>query len=427
MKIKVDPEYEAARHSRMALARLGDQPLDLVAVGAGRVALVGAGTTGSAIGLGLAAVGVGTVDIWDFDQVGPETLGRSVAYTGSDVGRPKATALAARMRALNPHTRARGHLDDARLGVGGARYEGYDVLILATDDLPSRVDLSALALRLPDGPVVIECGLSGFDWSVQVMAAGTACYGCALPDVFDDTHTSCNGISYGIVGQVLPTTLPAALGVAGVAITDTLLALCSREPTLLGRELLVHPANRDFLVVRVPPRPSCDRHGHWSEGDVLRVAWTPGLRLGAVRSAAARRLGVPLEEVVLTSPRAILRDASCTRCGSSTGQPPTYLERYRAPRCACGLSLTNTSGCRCGRPVPPAPSHRLECAGCGNIDPAQFAFERSTALINDGETTRAAGLPDEEVLTAWAGERSLVVLLAGQRTRAARAVRHEQR
>ena len=420
--VVADGDFESLRHSRMAISCIAGKSLDLSRISKGRVALVGAGTTGSNVGLALAAVGV-SVDVWDTDQVGPETLGRSIAYTSTDVGKLKSRALAAHMMALNPGIRARGFVEDALLSVGGARWEGYDVLILATDNLRSRVELSALALRLPWGPVAIEAGLAGFDWSVQTMGRGTACYGCALPDDFDDARQSCNGIAYDASGTVLPTTLPAALSASGMILTDTLLALSGHEPLLLGREIRARLGARSVALLDVPPRPSCRRHARLAEGEVLRLEWGPDLRVGEIRAAVAQELKVESELVALTAPRAVMSKPQCLDCGRLVSSRPAYLALFTIRLCDCGALVANTKGCECGReaPAPPArPYRRLECHKCGNLDPGHFDFESSTQLRTDLLTTRAAGLPDEEILEAWADDRSLTVLLQSSWTTSGR-------
>src|SRR5262245_57487355 len=70
---------------------------------AGKALIVGAGGLGSPAALYLAAAGVGTIGLVDFDDVDVTNLQRQVLYGTSDVGRPKLDAARARLADLNPH------------------------------------------------------------------------------------------------------------------------------------------------------------------------------------------------------------------------------------------------------------------------------------------------------------------------------------
>jgi hypothetical protein len=76
---------------------------------AARVLIVGAGGLGSPASLYLAAAGVGTLGLVDFDDVDASNLQRQVLYGESDLGRPKLDAALERLRDLNPHVRLVPH------------------------------------------------------------------------------------------------------------------------------------------------------------------------------------------------------------------------------------------------------------------------------------------------------------------------------
>ena len=81
---------------------------------AARVLCVGAGGLGSPAALYLAAAGVGTIGLVDFDAVDVTNLHRQVLYSVDDVGRPKLEAAAERLRGLNPDLELVAHHGDAR-------------------------------------------------------------------------------------------------------------------------------------------------------------------------------------------------------------------------------------------------------------------------------------------------------------------------
>jgi adenylyltransferase/sulfurtransferase len=105
---------------------------------AGRVLIVGAGGLGSPAALYLAAAGVGTIGLVDFDEVDVTNLQRQVLYGTSDVGRPKVDVAKAKLSDLNPHITITLHRE--RLSVANARQiiAAYDVVIDGTDNFSTR-------------------------------------------------------------------------------------------------------------------------------------------------------------------------------------------------------------------------------------------------------------------------------------------------
>src|SRR5689334_10294103 len=96
---------------------------------AARVLLVGAGGLGSPAALYLAAAGVGTLGLVDFDVVDMSNLQRQVLHGTSDVGRCKLESARARIRELNPHVRVEVY--ETRLTSANALdiLGGYDVIV----------------------------------------------------------------------------------------------------------------------------------------------------------------------------------------------------------------------------------------------------------------------------------------------------------
>jgi sulfur-carrier protein adenylyltransferase/sulfurtransferase len=141
------------------------------------VAIVGTGGLGSPIGLYLAAAGVGTLGLIDFDRVDTSNLQRQVLFGTADVGRPKVEAAAERLRDVNPHTIIRCH--DERLTRANAMdvLTGYDVVIDGTDNFPTRylVNDACVLLRKP----YVYGSILRFEGQVSVFDSRTGpCYRC---------------------------------------------------------------------------------------------------------------------------------------------------------------------------------------------------------------------------------------------------------
>jgi len=113
-----------------------------------RVLVVGAGGLGSPALLYLAAAGVGTLGIADFDRVDISNLQRQVLFSVDDIGQSKAEAASKRLRNLNPHINFITHA--VRLDSGNTLdiLAGYDVVIDGTDNFPTRYLLNDACVLL---------------------------------------------------------------------------------------------------------------------------------------------------------------------------------------------------------------------------------------------------------------------------------------
>src|SRR5476649_1112118 len=99
---------ELARYSRhLLLPELGVAGQEKLK--AARVLVLGAGGLGSPAALYLAAAGVGTLGLADFDRVEAHNLPRQLLHDDTTVGQPKTVSAAARLRAANPHITVVAH------------------------------------------------------------------------------------------------------------------------------------------------------------------------------------------------------------------------------------------------------------------------------------------------------------------------------
>jgi len=131
-----------------------------------KVLVVGTGGLGAPLLQYLAAAGVGTLGLLDFDVVDESNLQRQVLFTIHDVGRPKVEAAAERLKAQNPHIQIITH--NTRLSSENAIeiISGYDVVADGTDNFPTRYlvnDACVLA-----GKVNVYASIFRFDGQVSV-------------------------------------------------------------------------------------------------------------------------------------------------------------------------------------------------------------------------------------------------------------------
>src|SRR5919199_3650829 len=105
---------------------------------AGRILLIGAGGLGSPLALYLAAAGVGTLGLVDFDVVDYTNLQRQIIHSTNDVGRKKLDSAAEKLKAINPYLDVRTF--ETRLTSENALelVREFDMVVDGTDNFPTR-------------------------------------------------------------------------------------------------------------------------------------------------------------------------------------------------------------------------------------------------------------------------------------------------
>jgi adenylyltransferase/sulfurtransferase len=219
---------------------------------AARVLLVGAGGLGSPLALYLAAAGVGTLGLVDFDVVDLSNLQRQVLYGTGDVGRAKLAAAAERIRTTNPHV----HVEtfDTRLTSTNALeiIDEFDIVADGTDNFATRYLVNDACVLL--GKPNVFGSVFRFDGQASVFAtADGPCYRCLYPEpppsglVPDCAEGGVLGVLPGLIGTIQAIeTLKLALRIG---------------TTLAGRLLLVDALRLRFRTVEVRRDPRCPACG----------------------------------------------------------------------------------------------------------------------------------------------------------------------
>lgn len=172
-----------------------------------RVLMVGAGGLGSPLGLYLAAAGVGTLGIVEFDRIEASNLHRQVLYGADQVGQPKLDAAAARLRGVNPHITIRPHA--LRLDASNALelIAEYDLVVDGTDNFATRYLINDACVLL--GKHNVHASIFRFDGMLSIFGApGGPCYRCLYPEppppglVPSCAEAGVLGVLPGIVGAL---------------------------------------------------------------------------------------------------------------------------------------------------------------------------------------------------------------------------------
>jgi molybdopterin/thiamine biosynthesis adenylyltransferase len=218
------------------------------------VLVVGAGGLGPPALYYLTAAGVGHIGVADDDVVELSNLQRQVLYTTEDVGKGKASCAAARLRALNPEARIDTH--ERRLTAANARevIAGYDVVVTAVDNFPTRYLLNdacvLLRKTLVDGAVLRLTGLA-----MTIKGGETTCYRCLFPEPPPPAGVvSCS--EAGVLGPI-PGTIGAIQALEAIkVITGAGRPLYDRLLQFDGGALTF----QEIQLSRVPDCPVCGEH-----------------------------------------------------------------------------------------------------------------------------------------------------------------------
>ena len=215
---------------------------------AARVLTIGAGGLGSPLGLYLAAAGVGTLGMVDFDVVDESNLHRQVLFGRSSVGRPKIQAAVDRLRDINPHIDVVPH--ELRLDSSNALdlFRDYDIVVDGTDNFPTRYLVNDACVLL--GKPNVYGSIFRFEGQVSVFwGAKGPCYRCLFPEppppglVPSCAEGGVLGVLPGIIGSLQANEVIKLIVGAG-------------EP-LIGRLVLFDALRLKFRELKLRKNPDC--------------------------------------------------------------------------------------------------------------------------------------------------------------------------
>ncbi|PAW67557.1 MAG: molybdenum cofactor biosynthesis protein MoeB [Opitutia bacterium Tous-C1TDCM] len=243
---------ELARYSRhLMLGEIGLAGQRRLA--AARVLIVGAGGLGSPAALYLAAAGIGTLGIADFDRVADHNLQRQLLHDHASVGRPKVDSAADRLRATNPFIRIVVHPEGVTVANAVELFAGYDVIVDGTDNFSSRYLNNDAACRA--GKPLVYGSVFKFDGQVSVFdpAGGGPCYRCLFPEA---------PAAGAVPGCGEAGVLGALCGVIGsLQALETVKLVAGFGTPLRGRLLVYDALNQNFQTFNLPRVPHCTACG----------------------------------------------------------------------------------------------------------------------------------------------------------------------
>jgi sulfur-carrier protein adenylyltransferase/sulfurtransferase len=215
---------------------------------ASKVLCIGAGGLGSPVAMYLAAAGVGTLGIVDFDTVDFSNLQRQILHSTPDVGRPKLASAKDKLHALNPEIDIQTY--EVALSSQNAMqlFEPYDVVVDGTDNFPTRYLVNDACVLL--GKPNAYGSIFRFEGQASVFATKDGpCYRCLYPEPPPPGLVpSC--AEGGVLGV-----LPGLIGV--IQATEAVKLIMGIGEPLIGRFLIYDALRMRFRELKLRKDPDC--------------------------------------------------------------------------------------------------------------------------------------------------------------------------
>jgi len=219
---------------------------------AAKVLCIGAGGLGSPLALYLAAAGVGTLGIVDFDVVDYTNLQRQIIHSTADVGRKKLDSAAEKLKSINPFLNLRTF--ETRLTSQNALdlFRDFDIIADGTDNFPTRYLVNDACVLT--GKPNVYGSIFRFEGQASVFATQDGpCYRCLYPEPPPPGLVpSC--AEGGVLGI-----LPGLVGI--IQATETIKLILGTGEPLIGRLLLVDALGMKFRELKLRKNPDCPACG----------------------------------------------------------------------------------------------------------------------------------------------------------------------
>jgi len=215
---------------------------------AARVLVIGTGGLGAPSSLYLAAAGVGTLGLVDFDTVDETNLHRQILYSETDIGKSKVATAKRRLLQANPNTVIKTYEEQLTSANALEIFSGYDVIVDGTDNFPSRYLTNDACVML--GKPNVYASIFRFEGQATVFDAKRGpCYRCLYPKPPPPGLVpSC--AEGGVLGV-----LPGLVGL--IQATETVKLILGKGDPLIGRLLIYDALGMKFDELKIRKNPKC--------------------------------------------------------------------------------------------------------------------------------------------------------------------------
>jgi len=212
-----------------------------------KVVLIGAGGLGSPAALYLAAAGVGTMGVVDFDTVDLSNLHRQILHGHANIGRPKVDSAHDRLADVNPDVKVVAHTEALTSENANEILGQYDIIVNGCDNFATRYLVNDAAYLL--GKPLVDGSIFRFEGQATVFMPGKGCYRCLFPaPPPPGAVPSC--AEAGVLGA-----LPGMIGI--IQATETVKLILDLGEPLVNRLLLYDALAMEFREVKIRRDPEC--------------------------------------------------------------------------------------------------------------------------------------------------------------------------
>ena len=212
-----------------------------------RVLLIGAGGLGSPVALYLAAAGVGTLGIVDFDVVDLSNLQRQILHHGHDVGRHKVQSAVDTIGDLNPDVKVIPYQEALSSENVRRIFADFDIVVNGCDNFPTRYLANDACVFL--GKPMVDGSIFKFEGQATVFMPGHGCYRCLYPaPPPPGVVPSC--AEAGVLGVVCGV-------IASIQGVETIKLLLGLGEPLVGRLVFFDALAMEFRQVKYRRDPAC--------------------------------------------------------------------------------------------------------------------------------------------------------------------------
>jgi len=214
-----------------------------------KVLMIGAGGLGCPSALYLAAAGVGTIGIVDYDSVDLSNLQRQILHSEQEVGKPKVDSATRRLKGINSDVQVNAITERLSRDNVMKLVADYDIVVNGCDNFPTRylINDACVFAKKP----LVDGSIFRFEGQVTVFhaSAGGPCYRCLYPEPPPpDMAPSCaEGGVFGV--------LPGIIGV--IQAVEAIKMILDVGETLVGRLLMYDALTEKFREMKIRRDPGC--------------------------------------------------------------------------------------------------------------------------------------------------------------------------
>lgn len=249
---------DSDRYSRLKLIAWWEQEK----IAAAKILVVGAGALGNEVIKNLALMGIGEINIIDFDKVQESNLSRSVLFRATHEGRAKALVAAEMARDLNPDCNINPIVGDILTDIGLGFVADMNLVICCVDNREARLWINRMCWKT--NRPWIDGGIQEINGVAKVFCPPLgACYECAMTENdyrLISLRYSCPLLRKEDIQQGKVPTAPTIASIIGGLQVQEALKLIHQLPTAEGSALVFNGLSNNFYQTRYPRRPDCLSH-----------------------------------------------------------------------------------------------------------------------------------------------------------------------